>query len=266
MTVTATIAGAISCGQFLLPVPGQRQQWRQCHRLDPDVDPGPDRRDDHPDGGLAHARIFRRQARRRDLRQPALACFSAGENLDGRLPACRRKRGASPGHSPYVHRQPAFPGSAWTTFSRPIRRRRTGSRRRLSSRHGPPGIGIGGRPPLRQALGKPAQGTRTRALGLTTVFHPVDGCHKRRHQRGWLRTFRPITTGPGLAARRVRRSHAAWRLREGSQLDEEIAGSGTPALPPADRAPGTRHRHHIAAAAWLDPGDPRIAPRQRLAT
>ena len=144
MTVTATIAGAISMlGNFAFFIGGRDAQsrWRDRHIAD-----------DHrgaagghagADGDQPHARILCRPRRRRNLRQARWRWLPPRAHLRcGASHRERHGRGQS-GHRAYVHHQPACRGSAWTICSRPIPRPRTGSL------HSQPSRRKWGRVPLR---------------------------------------------------------------------------------------------------------------------
>ena len=94
MTITATMAGAISSLDQLRHVLRLAREPAGPARADPGLGPGAAGGDGHPDGDLALARIRGRQARRRDRRQSGLAgrCARQDRRRRRRIFRTRRRR------------------------------------------------------------------------------------------------------------------------------------------------------------------------------
>ena len=110
MTITATIAGAISMlANFAFFFGGSRDNNNPLGFIGVIVAAivAPLRRPARPDGDQPHARIFRRPRRRRDQRPAGLADLRARQDRARRQAHSERARRAQPGDRASLHRQSA---------------------------------------------------------------------------------------------------------------------------------------------------------------
>ena len=172
MTITATIAGAISIlANFALFFGGNRDRHTaRHHRDDRDGDPRPPGRDAGADGDQPHARIRGRPGRREDRairpRWPRRSTRSTTRAAD-REP----DRRAQPRHRAHVHHQPAHRRTAPTTCSPPtLTANRIAALQQLAAEMGQGFGGFGGGAAPRQSVpaagGASPWGTRRGSRGL----------------------------------------------------------------------------------------------------
>ena len=220
MTITATIAGAISMlANFAFFFGGNRNNTARHRRRAPRRDHRAARRDADPDGDQPHARIFRRPRRRRDRRQSAVARLGARQDLQraaGRVPMMTRR--AQSGDRAALHRQPAD--------------RRAHGQSLLDA--------SGDREPHRRAAGDGAaraafggavttrpRGRRVRAAAGPTPWsragarqaRPLGVSSRRRARPKGAQRRRRRTSPPGLAVRRTATAILRQVIERGVPLD-----------------------------------------------
>ncbi len=136
MTITATIAGAISMlAQFGLFFGGNRDNNNGPghHRLDRDDDPGAARRHAGADGDQPHARIRRRRSRRAHRRRTAVARVRARQDRQRRSSDSERRLPSTIQRRRTCSSSTRCRDGASTTCSPRIPRPRTASRRCANS-------------------------------------------------------------------------------------------------------------------------------------
>ena len=136
MTITATIAGAISMlaqfGMFFARQPRQQQRHRH-DRHARDGDPCADRRHAGADGDQPHARIRGRPLGAEIVGEPRYLASALAKLEQGRAAIPNEQAENNPATAHMFIVNPLSGGQRWTTCSRRIPRPRTASRRSSSS-------------------------------------------------------------------------------------------------------------------------------------